>query len=134
MPVADMVALHVLQGRMRYLIDERVVTLGPNALLWAHTDQSHFLLAESADFDMWVFVLAPAHLTPKGLFPPDRASELTLRLPSAAAGTLVVTIWFFVEHGVAGSTVNWLLLMVTVLLGLLMFSKIRLKSPPAITE
>ncbi len=43
----------------------------------------------------------------------------------AAAGTLVVTIWFFVDQGVAGETVRWLIWLVTVALGLLMFSKVR---------
>lgn len=43
----------------------------------------------------------------------------------AAAGTLVVTIWFFVDHGVAGSSVRWLVMAETIALGLLMFSRIR---------
>ena len=43
----------------------------------------------------------------------------------AAAGTLVVTIWFFVDHGIDGSSVRWLILLETVLLGILMFSQIR---------
>ena len=42
----------------------------------------------------------------------------------AAAGTLVVTIWFFVDHGIEGSSVRWLILLETVLLGMLMFSRI----------
>ncbi|MFT5139448.1 MAG: CDP-diacylglycerol--serine O-phosphatidyltransferase [Lysobacterales bacterium] len=43
----------------------------------------------------------------------------------AAAGTLVTTIWFFVDQGVEGSSVQWLILLETVLLGMLMFSQIR---------
>jgi CDP-diacylglycerol--serine O-phosphatidyltransferase len=43
----------------------------------------------------------------------------------AAAGTLVTTIWFFVDQGVEGSSVQWLILLETVLLGILMFSQIR---------
>ena len=43
----------------------------------------------------------------------------------AAAGTLVVTIWFLVDHGVDGATVRWLIWFVTVALGLLMFSNVR---------
>ena len=43
----------------------------------------------------------------------------------AAALTLVVTIWFFVDNGVAGDTVRWLILVVTAGLGVLMFSRIR---------
>jgi CDP-diacylglycerol--serine O-phosphatidyltransferase len=43
----------------------------------------------------------------------------------AAAGTLVATIWFFNDQGVAGATVAWLIWFETVLLGLLMFSRVR---------
>ena len=43
----------------------------------------------------------------------------------AAAGTLVATVWFFVDQGVAGETVRWLMWFVTVALGLLMFSRVR---------
>jgi CDP-diacylglycerol--serine O-phosphatidyltransferase len=43
----------------------------------------------------------------------------------AAAGTLVATIWFFNDQGIAGETVRWLIWLETVLLGLLMFSRVR---------
>lgn len=43
----------------------------------------------------------------------------------AAAGTLVFTIWFFVDNGVAGETVRWLIFLETIVLGILMFSRIR---------
>ena len=43
----------------------------------------------------------------------------------AAAGTLVATIWFFVDQGVSGESVRWLMWFETVGLGLLMFSRIR---------
>lgn len=43
----------------------------------------------------------------------------------AAAGTLVCTIWFFVDQGIAGATVQLLIFLETVLLGMLMFSQIR---------
>jgi len=43
----------------------------------------------------------------------------------AAAGTLVATIWFFIDQGVDGATVRWLMLLVTGGLGVLMFSQIR---------
>lgn len=43
----------------------------------------------------------------------------------AAAGTLVSTVWFFTDNGVAGSSVAGLMLPLTVLLGMLMFSQIR---------
>jgi CDP-diacylglycerol--serine O-phosphatidyltransferase len=43
----------------------------------------------------------------------------------AAAGTLVFTIWFFVDNGVAGETVRWLIFFETVVLGILMFTNVR---------
>jgi CDP-diacylglycerol--serine O-phosphatidyltransferase len=43
----------------------------------------------------------------------------------AAAGTLVTTVWFFVDQGIAGETVAWLIWLETVALGLLMFSRVR---------
>jgi CDP-diacylglycerol--serine O-phosphatidyltransferase len=43
----------------------------------------------------------------------------------AAAGTLVSTVWFFADQGIAGPSVRWLMLFETVLLGLLMFSRVR---------
>lgn len=43
----------------------------------------------------------------------------------AAAGTLVTTIWFFVDQGVSGEAVRWLILLETVALGILMFSRVR---------
>jgi len=43
----------------------------------------------------------------------------------AAAGTLVFTIWFFVDNGVAGETVRWLIFFETIVLGILMFSRVR---------
>lgn len=43
----------------------------------------------------------------------------------AAAGTLVCTIWFFVDNGVAGETVSWLIFFETIVLGILMFTNVR---------
>jgi len=43
----------------------------------------------------------------------------------AAAGTLVFTIWFFVDNGVAGETVRWLIFFETIVLGILMFTNVR---------
>jgi CDP-diacylglycerol--serine O-phosphatidyltransferase len=43
----------------------------------------------------------------------------------AAAGTLVVSIWFFVDNGIEGSSVRWLIMLETIVLGLLMFSRVR---------
>ena len=52
----------------------------------------------------------------------------------AAAGTLVFTIWFFVDNNVAGETVRWLIFFEIVALGILMFSNVRyfsFKSAPS---
>ena len=46
----------------------------------------------------------------------------------AAAGTLVFTIWFFIDNGVAGDTVRWLIFFEIIVLGLLMFSRVRYHS------
>jgi CDP-diacylglycerol--serine O-phosphatidyltransferase len=43
----------------------------------------------------------------------------------AAAGTLVFTIWFFVDNGISGDTVRWLIFFETIALGILMFSNVR---------
>jgi len=43
----------------------------------------------------------------------------------AAAGTLVFTIWFFIDNDVAGDTVSWLIFFETIVLGILMFSRVR---------
>jgi CDP-diacylglycerol--serine O-phosphatidyltransferase len=43
----------------------------------------------------------------------------------AAAGTLVFTIWFFVDNQVAGETVRWLIFFEVITLGILMFSNVR---------
>jgi len=54
----------------------------------------------------------------------DKSSFQGLPSP-AAAGTLVTTIWFFVDQGISGETVQWFIWFLTVVLGLLMFSRIR---------
>ncbi len=46
----------------------------------------------------------------------------------AAAGTLVFTIWFFIDNGVAGESVRWLIFIETIVLGILMFSRVRYHS------
>lgn len=43
----------------------------------------------------------------------------------AAAGTLVFTIWFFVDNDISGEAVSWLIFFETVALGILMFSNVR---------
>jgi CDP-diacylglycerol--serine O-phosphatidyltransferase len=43
----------------------------------------------------------------------------------AAAGTLVTTIWFCIDQGISGESVRWLIWFETVVLGLLMFSRVR---------
>jgi CDP-diacylglycerol--serine O-phosphatidyltransferase len=43
----------------------------------------------------------------------------------AAAGTLVSTVWFFADQGFSGESVRWLIWFETVLLSVLMFSRVR---------
>ena len=43
----------------------------------------------------------------------------------AAAGTLVFTIWFFIDNGVAGETMRWWIFFEVIALGILMFSNVR---------
>jgi len=43
----------------------------------------------------------------------------------AAAGTLVFTIWFFIDNSVAGDAVRWLIFFEIVALGILMISRVR---------
>ncbi len=43
----------------------------------------------------------------------------------AAAGTLVSTVWFCVEHGIDGAQAAWPMLALTILTGLLMFTRLR---------
>jgi len=57
------------------MIDGGMLQLGPRTLLWAFSDQSHVLISESPDFDMWVFVFARETLSPTGLCPPPTAAE-----------------------------------------------------------
>lgn len=71
----EIVVLHTLTGSMRYMIDDKILTVGPRTLLWAFSDQSHMLLSETADFDMWVFVLARETLLPPPLCPPPLAED-----------------------------------------------------------
>jgi CDP-diacylglycerol--serine O-phosphatidyltransferase len=54
----------------------------------------------------------------------DKAYFQGLATP-AAAGILVVTIWFLADLGVEGESVRWLMWFATIGLGLLMFSHVR---------
>ena len=53
---------------MRYFIDDALLDFGPGSLLFAHSDQSHFLVEDTPDFDMVVVVVAPELLI-DGLHP-----------------------------------------------------------------
>ena len=55
----ELVVLAGLQGRMRYFIDDTLLDFGPGSLLFAHSDQSHFLVEDTPDFDLIVVVIAP---------------------------------------------------------------------------
>lgn len=94
---AELVVLHALSGRARYVIDGAVVTLRPGTVLWALSGQAHFLLSEEAGFDMWVFLVSDRLLTPEmradPAMPPlrlgDREGAVEARgLPRAASDEL----------------------------------------------
>lgn len=94
---AELVVLHALSGRARYVIDGAVVTLRPGTLLWALSGQSHFLLSDEAGFDMWVVLISERLLTPRmrtdPAMPPlrlgDREGPVAARgLPRAASEEL----------------------------------------------
>lgn len=67
---SELVALHTIQGRMRCLVEGRILTIGRHALLWVHRNQARIVLSESPDFDAWVLIFSPNILTPAHLFPP----------------------------------------------------------------
>ncbi|MDJ1017480.1 MAG: AraC family transcriptional regulator [Paracoccaceae bacterium] len=74
----ELVVLHALSGEAEYLIDGAIHMLRRRSLLWAFAGQSHVLLSDSEDFDMWVFLISDRVLSPevKAPFPP-------LRVPAA---------------------------------------------------
>jgi AraC-like DNA-binding protein len=49
----------VTRGAARYLVDERRYELRPNTLIWLFPAQSHLLLDQSADYEMWIAVFRP---------------------------------------------------------------------------
>ncbi|MEM1411131.1 MAG: CDP-diacylglycerol--serine O-phosphatidyltransferase [Pseudomonadota bacterium] len=55
----------------------------------------------------------------------DERSHFQGLASPAAAVTLAAVIWFFEDNGVAGSSVAWLIWLVTLAVGLLMFSNVR---------
>lgn len=50
----------VLNGRGRYLLDDRTYNLTRCTQIWLFPEQNHVLLDVSADFEMWVLVFKPA--------------------------------------------------------------------------
>lgn len=54
----------------------------------------------------------------------DRTYFQGLASPAAAL-TLAATVWFFEDHGVSGDSVRWISWLLTLFVGLLMFSNVR---------
>lgn len=79
---AELVVLLGLKGAARYLVDGRILSLRPGALLWALAGQAHVLLDDSPDFDMWVMLVArEAHPGP------DAGPDASPEMPPFALGT-----------------------------------------------
>ena len=52
----------VTAGRAVYLLGDRRYELTRNTLVWLFPGQDHILLAESADYEMWIGVFKPSLL------------------------------------------------------------------------
>ena len=97
---AELVAFLGLRGDADYLLDGHAHPLRRGTLIWAFAGQAHVLLRDSADFDMWVFLvsgrllpgdeagLPPLHVSQRGPVAPrelpDRAIRDLDRLAEAA--------------------------------------------------
>lgn len=108
----ELVVLHALTGSARYLIDDQVISLERGTLLWAFAGQAHFLLSESPDFDMWVFLISrrvlSGDLQQGGDFPPiqtdaDRKGAYARRLDDHQTSELADIAGKYVGDDSAGA-------------------------------
>ncbi|MCK6488299.1 MAG: AraC family transcriptional regulator [Planctomycetes bacterium] len=99
----------VVEGRAAYVIDGRRVELAADHLLFLHPEEEHLLVAESADFRMWLAVWRPelvaAHVR-VGLDPAAAAghpAEVQLRQAPAEAARRLARLFADVaaQDGVA---------------------------------
>ncbi|MEM8629954.1 MAG: AraC family transcriptional regulator [Pseudomonadota bacterium] len=84
---AELVVLLGLRGEAQYLLDGRVYGVQQGTLLWAFAGQAHVLLSDSADFDMWVFLIsARVHGGSEEGLPPLTVSEAGAATPRVVSG------------------------------------------------
>ncbi len=77
----ELVAFLGLSGQASYMVDGVIHTLREGVLLWALSGQKHFLLSETAGFDMRVVLVARAAYAPGVDLPPLALSETGAGLP-----------------------------------------------------
>jgi len=70
-----------IRGNASYLIDGIVHDIRRGTVLWALAGQHHFLLSESAEFDMWVALVSSRIVTADRDMPPQRISDVSAALP-----------------------------------------------------
>ena len=77
----ELVVLAGIQGSASYLIDGVVHEIRRGTVLWALAGQQHFLLSESAEFDMWVALVSSRIITADADMPPHRISDISATPP-----------------------------------------------------
>jgi len=77
----ELVVLNGIKGNASYLIDGIVHQIRRGTILWALAGQQHFLLSESAEFDMWVALVSSRIVARDADMPPQRISDVSEALP-----------------------------------------------------
>ena len=77
----ELVVLIGITGNASYLIDGVVHEVRRGTLVWALAGQQHFLLSESAEFDMWVVLASRRIVTQDPDMPPQHISDTGAALP-----------------------------------------------------
>lgn len=83
----ELVVLLGLSGRARYLLDGTMVRLTRGTLIFALAGQAHFLVSDTPDFDMWVFLIARKALPQGTGLPPLCLAERPAGLPARQIDT-----------------------------------------------
>lgn len=77
----ELVVLTGIMGNASYLIDGTVHDIRRGTVVWALAGQQHFLLSESAEFDMWVVLVSSRIVTSDPDMPPHRITDAGGALP-----------------------------------------------------